>query len=315
MDDHRCEVCGKTFRVPAHLKRHRNRKTPCAPILDPKTDNAIACRYCGRSFASEPSMKRHVRQYCKIANSEEGMEKLMEHTLQKQLADQGSKIDEQSAKVDTLQRQLAELTTLLKGQIAMAPKPPVPSVTLVNTGPVTQTTTNITNINIRSWSGDDRIIIPVSMVRAVFAENPRLVEYCGLSDADKTDAEGAAPYVLEALVSLVKRAHAADPASRNVYINPRRADQVLVFDEAAWRVLTLVEAIRTLFDGVADRLQTITVTDRERVQLPFDIQAAASWIPSLYYGEPDEYVRKARAPMSAHLANMAPPQVPTLSSA
>jgi hypothetical protein len=257
-------------------------------------------------------MYRHVRQYCKIANSDEGMDKLMDHTLQRQLA-------EQSKEMADMRAQMNRLANLLEKQLSVVPvggnQGPATSTTMnktlvagsatVNNGPVTNNITQIQQINIRPWSGEDRVVIPVTMLRAAFTENPRLAEYCQLSDEDKVDAEKAAPYVMEALVDLVKRAH-ADPLARNVYLNPRRADQVLVFDEATWRVLTLVEAIRTLFDGVAENIHRIIVTDAERGLLPLDVQAAASWVPNLYEEEPEKYVAKAKPQVSAHLANMAP---------
>ena len=169
----------------------------------------------------------------------------------------------------------------------------------------------ITQINIRPYDGDGRIIIPVSLVKAVFTENPRLVEYCRMSDADKTDAEKAMPYVLEALLDLVRRAH-RDPVARNVYLSPQRADQVMVKMDAnagqAWEVRPLIEVIRQLFDGVANNLQQLIVTSKDRSQLSLEVQGAASWVPNLYEDEPDKYVAQAKAPLSAHLANTRPPQ-------
>jgi hypothetical protein len=254
-------------------------------------------------------MNRHVRQSCKIANSEEGMEKLMDHTIQRQLAEQSKQITELTALV----KQMASL------QFAVAPargyqeaSPPtaktitqVAGSATINNGPVTNTTVTVNQINIRSWGSEDKVYIPAAMLRAAFTENTRLVEYCHLSDEEKVDAEKAAPYVLEALVDLVKRAH-NDPLARNVYLSPKRADQVMVFDEATWRVLTLVEAIRALFDGVAENIHRLIVTDRDRMQLPLNVQAAAAWVPNLYEEEPDKYVAKAKPQMSAHLANTRP---------
>lgn len=300
----RCHKCGKEFRAPALLKRHLGRKTPCELITDTAgKDNA--CRYCGKEFASRPSMNRHVRQYCKVANSNEGMEKLMERTLQRQITELRAQNAEQSAKID-------RLTELLEKQLALGqqvPAPPATNVTVraggaaqVNTGPVTNIEQQ--QINIRLWSGEDRVLIPAAMLRAAFTENPRLVEYCHLSDDEKVDAERAAPYVTEALVDLVKRAH-TDPSARNVYLNPRRSDQVLVYDES-WKVLPLVEAIGDLFDSVAGHIHRIIVTDSERRQLPFEVQAAAAWVPNLYEDDRGEFVKRARAPMSAHLTNTAP---------
>ena len=253
-------------------------------------------------------MYRHVRESCKVANSDEGMEKLMEYTLQRQLATQ-------SGKVDALQAQVAELTTLLKSQLTVARPDPAPPMSktvtnvvgpaTVNTGPVTHNGNNITQINIQSWKGEDRIFIPASLLKATFTENARLAEYCRMNDEDKTNAEKAAPYVLEALVDLVRRAHSSDPAARNIYLSPNRADQVMVYDET-WKVLTLVNAIRDLFDSVAGKISHLILTDMERRKLPLDVQSAASWVPSLYEEAPEKYVERARAPLSAHLANNRP---------
>lgn len=247
-------------------------------------------------------MRRHVKHSCKIANSDEGMEKLMEHTLKQQLA-------EQTKKVDTLQEQMKEITQLLKSQLNNPPAPQITNSTVINSAPVT-TTINI--VNIRSWNGNERLVIPTSIIKAAFTENPRLVEYCRMSDDERTDAGKAAPFVLEAIVDIVRRAH-KDPISRNVYLNPKRADQALVsitdpesIEKPRWEVRPLMEVIRHLFDGVASALHRIIIADQERAQLPFDVQSAASWVPSLYGDEPERYVRDGRGPMSAHLANTAP---------
>jgi hypothetical protein len=241
------------------------------------------------------------------------MEKLMDRTIQRQLTAQTAKVDALQAQVAAQSAQMNRLAELLEKQLALAPQGAATLTTnvtqhveranQVNNGPVTNTT-NV-QINIRPWGGDDRVVIPATMLRAAFTENERLVEYCRLSDEERVDAELAAPYVMEALVDLVKRAH-ADPLARNVYLNPRRADQVMVFDEETWRIVTLVEAIRALFDGVADNIHRIIVTDAERGQLPLDVQAAASWVPNLYEDAPDKYVAKAKPQVSAHLANMTP---------
>ena len=231
----------------------------------------------------------------------------MDHTLQKQHAAQNKEMAEMKA-------QMAELTTLLKGQLVVAQQGPASPATrdvtnvagsiTVNNGPVTNIT-QVTQVNIRSWKGEGRIPIPASLLTAAFTENARLAEYCRMSDSQKTDAEKAAPFVLEALIDLVRRVHASDPASRNIYLSPNRADQVMVYDET-WKVLALVNAVRDLFDSVTGNIHRLIVTEEERSKLPLDVQSAASWIPNLYEGSPDEYVRMAKGPLSAHLANNRP---------
>jgi len=240
------------------------------------------------------------------------MDKLMEHTLQRQNAVLEAKVDRLTALVE----QLAVGGTALVPQPAAAAAATAPTVAAhtvgtINTGPVTNLTqVNVTQVNIKSFDGDDRIYIPVALVKAAFTENPRLMEYCRMTDDERTDADKAAPYVLEALVDLVRRAH-KDPLYRNVHLNPRRADQVMVCvgdqtRDQRWEVRSLLDVIRNLFDGVADNLHRLIITDRERMQLPFDVQSAASWVPNLYEDEPDRFVRDGKAPMTAHLANTKP---------
>ena len=306
-----CSKCEKKFRDAYALRRHQTRKTPCTPILDTGAVDAAKahiCKYCGRDFATRPSLVRHMRQYCKIANSEEGMEKLMEHTLQRQM--------------QTLQDQVGRLTQLMEKQLTVGPCTSIVNAEAVaGAGHVTnidaRTTTNI-QINVVGFDREDRIRIPVSLVKAAFTENPRLIEYCRMNDDERTNADKAAPYVLEALVDLVRRAH-KDPVYRNIYLNPKRADQVMVClddDEREkpqrstpqrWEVRSLFEAIRLLFDGVAENLHRIVISDQDRAQLPFDVQSAASWVPNLYGDEPERFVKDGRAPMAAHLANTRPP--------
>ena len=250
----------------------------------------------------------------------------MDHTIQRQLV-------VQTAKVDALQTQVAHITTLIE-QIVLAqtstkntstPQQDSPQGAAKTTTTTKSTTNNVqvnnnTQINIlapcglRSFDAEDRLIIPAALIKAAFTENPRLAAYCKLTDEEKTNAEAAAPYVLEALMELVKRAH-KDPLSRNVYLNPKRADQVLVFvdsDEVKiWEVRPLLEAVRRIFDTVAGNIHRIIVTDAERAQLPYDIQSSASWIPNLYDDEPDKYVKEAKQPMVAHLTNTRPQQTLT----
>jgi hypothetical protein len=48
------------------------------------------------------------------------------------------------------------------------------------------------------------------------------------------------------------------------------------------------------------------MTAAERRQLPLEAQNALSMAGLLYDDEPEEYVRRAKAPMAAHLVNTAP---------
>jgi len=256
----------------------------------PKNPNQ--CRYCGRTYSRADSLARHLKA-CKIANSDEGMEKLMDYTIQRHLAEQSVQIEKLTALVEKL----------ASGQQAM---PRMDGSTQQFNAPVTNITNNITNNIINAWDGDQRIGVDIAHIVAAFADNAKLREYSLLGDHELTDPDIAPPYVTELLMDLTKRAH-ADPASRNVYLNPKRADQVLVHKKSgAWEVLPLADATRLIFDGVAKTIHRAVMTSEERRQFPREAQNALSMAGMLYEDAPEEYARRAKAPMSAHLANTAP---------
>jgi hypothetical protein len=265
---------------------------------------AFPCKFCGRGFATKTNMYRHMRQSCKIANSEEGMDKLVEYTLQRQLAAQNAKIDELAALVKNL------AVTLLP---AAQPEPAPPEVSanragVTNTGSISGIVNNVQvaqTINIMPWDGENRITVSTAQIAAAFAENVRLKEYSRLEEHQLTDPEIAPPYVTELLVDLVKRGH-ADPAARNVYLNPKRADQVLVHMRSGrWEVMPLQEATRLMFDGVAQAMVRVTLSHDERRKLPPEAQNALAMAGLLYDDEPEEYAKRAKAPITAHLVNTA----------
>lgn len=236
-------------------------------------------------------MYRHIRQSCKIANSDEGMEKLLDHTLQRQNAELLARVD--------------KLTSMVE-KMAMGPPTTqqIQHAGQVNNAPVVNN--NNTVVNIHPWDGDRRIGVELAHILAAFTDNAKLREYARMGDHELTDPAIAPPYVTELLMDLTRRAH-ADPAARNVYLNPRRADQALVHKKSGtWEVLPLAEATRLIFDGVAATIHHTTMTSAERRQLPLEAQNALSMAGLLYDDEPEEYARRASRPMMAHLENCQP---------
>ena len=125
-------------------------------------------------------------------------------------------------------------------------------------------------------------------------------------DHQITDPKVAPPYVVELLMDLVRRGH-ADPAARNVHLNPRRADQALVhMTSGQWEVIPLAEAARFLFDGVAATVHSVAISDAEAQSLPLEARSALAAAGMLYEEEPEVYVTRAKGPLAAHLSNMAP---------
>ena len=295
-----CRRCDKSFCDNANLRRHEARKTPCQPIVD-RPVNVIknTCRYCGRVFSSQSAMYRHIRQSCKIANSDEGMEKLLDHTLQRQNAELLARVD--------------KLTSMVE-KMVMGPPTIQHAEQVNNAQQVNNAVTNNTVVHIHPWDGDRRIGVELTHILAAFTDNAKLREYSRMGDHELTDPTIAPPYVTELLMDLTRRAH-ADPASRNIYLNPRRADQALVHKKnGTWAVLPLTEATRLIFDGVAATIHHTTMTLAERRQLPMEAQNALSMAGLLYDDEPEEYVKRAKAPMSAHLVNIGTPQAPMLNA-
>jgi hypothetical protein len=244
-------------------------------------------------------MYRHMRKSCKIANSESGMEKLIDHTLRQQLA-QTQAIADMKTKMDEMALLLGRLN--VSGS-ALTPNPPIVN----NIGQIHNTSMIITNnIHINAWDGERRIGVEVRDIVAMLAENAAVREYTRLGDHEAANPAVAPPYVMELLMDLTKRAH-ADPAARNVYLNPRRADQVLVhMTSGRWEVLSLAEATRLIFDGIARAIMAVSRRYEERRALPIEAQSALAIAGLLYDDEPDEYVKRARGPMAAHLANTTP---------
>ena len=61
--------------------------------------------------------------------------------------------------------------------------------------------------------------------------------------------------------------------------------------------------------GVVATIHHTTMTAAERRQLPPEAQNALSMAGLLYDDRPNEYVKRAKAPMVAHLVNTAPTNV------
>ncbi len=215
MADRTCERCGKTFELPCRLRAHQQRKTPCASIVakvdlsEVEQAKPHACRYCNRRFTSLQGLSQHTTKICKIANSEEGMEKLFEHTLQRQLEDQKTMLEAQ-------QKQMDKLTHLLEGKLALEPKMQQPTAQQAhqiqnNAGPVQN---NTTNVIIQNFDAERCLQVPAELVRRLFTTNARLKEFITNGPVQE-DAEAAVPYVLEALLQITREVH-RDPQQRNV---------------------------------------------------------------------------------------------------
>jgi hypothetical protein len=161
-------------------------------------------------------------------------------------------------------------------------------------------------VKITSWDDQNPIQLTTEQMQHAFSFNPILREYASLrTPTDMIDPKKAPPYVLEVMMELIRRGH-AEPESRNVRLNPVRADQVRVKTGETWEVRELVAAARFLLEAVSRAMKKATLSDEERQKLELDVQEAVVWAWQLYEESPSAYARAAQKPLAAHLVNMTP---------
>jgi hypothetical protein len=69
IDNKKCYSCGKGFRTPADLKKHKQRKTPCLirDIAPDQIANPNRCIFCNKIFTTKTNLTKHLKS-CKIKN-------------------------------------------------------------------------------------------------------------------------------------------------------------------------------------------------------------------------------------------------------
>lgn len=237
-------------------------------------------------------MYRHVRQNCKVAKENVPATPLADTADMKQ----------------QIQALMSMMAKLLEHNTAASASQTVN----INTGNTVNhvNTANIVvaqQIVIQPWGGPKTMHVPSDMIAAAFTENPRLAEYCSLSESDKYDKDTAKSYILEALVELTKRAH-KDPVYRNVYLNPNRADQAMVcIGDTKWEACPLNEVTRIMFESISSEIRVATsMYLAEKDRLPAGIEGSACYVPQLYANNPADYIDMAKGLIAAHLGNIAP---------
>lgn len=99
------------------------------------------------------------------------------------------------------------------------------------------------------------------------------------------------------LVEILKVVH-AEPLERNVYVNPNRADQVLVYVPERWEVRPLLDAIQITLGRVANELAEVApLADDET-------QSLAKSAGESFSAKPEAVARSSRAAMTMHLENV-----------
>jgi len=172
---------------------------------------------------------------------------------------------------------------------------------------------NIQNNNVQNtiviipWDSENRIRISPEDIIAAFKENGKLREFENFDSGQMTDPAVSSSHIAELYVDLIKRIH-QDPCARNIYLNPRRADQVMVYrSRGTWDVECLHTASEQLLDGVASSMNRIALYPTGNVTLSSSTRNAVAIAKMMYDSDHAEYLAKVKAPLVAHLSNTAPP--------
>jgi len=233
---YQCTKCEKMFRDTVALKRHLSRKTPCDAISRrAEAEVRYACDRCEKTYADRPSLYRHRRK-CKKAEL---------GTLPTQLTPGPA-----SARPVIIHNTNIHVNALGQNQtfnLAPSPASPAPPPAAGRTqGPP----------HIRGW--------PSRWSPLTAPPHPFSPPGFGLSLEQLTAAVEALPEsvreacrggdqtaVVQLLMGILRQVH-ADPQERNVYVNPRRGDQALVYIPEHWVTCALDEAGPAMYRRIAE---------------------------------------------------------------
>jgi len=248
MADKTCEKCGKVFAHPSWLKKHRERKRPCTPIVDQsalpasEADKPHVCPYCGRRFTALTNMRRHVRNSCKIApndkNGTNGMDRLYEHTKRQQelLGEQGRQLEETRQQVKNLTDVISQLMATLSDAGPERPSLEAIQATGVNTTVIQQlhvTENNVTNVrNEVSLEQTNNVTVNVfGQERVDHITAPQIYQL--LMNAKNT-ADPGVQALLDA--ALVVFSDPSKPENITCYLPNKKTSDALVHEETGWQI-------------------------------------------------------------------------------
>ena len=126
---HICPTCKMGFRVPAELRRHLARLTPCAPVIEADSIGSAGgqfpCHFCGKRFTQRAHVTRHKKSSCMISpegkNGKAGMEILAEHVRARD-SDSSGLLAEYSSRLKGLEEMVRRLTlAAAESEAASAP--------------------------------------------------------------------------------------------------------------------------------------------------------------------------------------------------
>lgn len=266
-----CQRCGSAFSDQAHLARHMGRQNPCG-------GGCFRCG-CGRSYAHRSSLGRH-RRGCASQGGENQPRykstKFLEEPKTKERDEGGDEKDAPTPHITInnigVQGSVNVTNILAMGDV-VAPLPGWPAKWPIYAAP-------------RPFHAPNIAITLDTLRRAV--RDVRDVAAC---------LRGDPAAVANLLVKIIREIH-ANPRQRNIYLNPNRADQVLVYVPERWEVLTLLDGIRLTLGHVAKELATAPPLDDAH------LLGLAQVAGKEFREQPGAIVKSSRGAMVAHLASL-----------
>lgn len=272
-----CEKCERVFEDRAHLARHEARKTPC------QITPAHQCA-CGRRYAHPSGLYRHRKNCAGIcapaaasrptqpaqpAQSGPPAQHITIHNVHNgpvMLVQNSGALVQNSGIMQANVMAMAGGAATLPGWPKKWPPQPLP----------------------RPFD-PPRFTITLEMLRRAMA--------AGTSDPAAC-LRGEPVAVAALLVEIVKSVHELSPADRNMYLDPSRADQVLVYVPERWEVRPLLDAIRLIFGRVIGELaEALPGVSKQH-------QDMARGAGEGYRKRQEEVVKRSRIAMAAHLKNL-----------
>ncbi len=235
-----CPQCRREFQRKANYDRHLKRQTQCTELKEP----TLTCENCASSFRHQSGLSRHRKQ-CS--------------DRQKQTTPRAEALS-QPMVIQTVNNVHNTVQNFQVNTVGVAPSVVISPNTV--SGPVTAFDNNPGQM--RGWP--ERWPLPEiepypfrppgfeisleQLTSAVSALPERIRDEC---------RRGEASAVTRLLIEILRQVH-SDPKERNVYVNPRRCDQALVYIPSHWITCQLDEAGQTLYQRIASLLETLPRT-------------------------------------------------------
>jgi hypothetical protein len=267
-----CEKCGKHFRDTYELGKHRQRKTPCAPILDPEDipdekKDKPKCRFCGRAFSTQTNVRQHMKKTCKIAprnGDTSGMDKLYDHVLKRQ-EEKMQKMMEEMAALKTEVATLKAADGIISGasaivvadrkepkSTAVADRADVKNTPVINiknalidqsTGKSIRVTNKQTNVTLNIFGGESTAhITSVDVLSLLRALGPLGEDLCKPSER------------LILSMAMLIYSDERHPENITCYLPNKKGKDALIHGETGWEVMPVSLTLSPMASKSVDEL-------------------------------------------------------------